>query len=73
MSFVGRFICIEKFNLCMLCCPLNSYSRLSTNGGFTVVVVVVVEATCISLGLSLGFSPVMCAASVCGGVCVLLH
>ena len=66
MSFVGRFICIEKFNPCMSCCPLNRCPlfRLSTNEGFTVVVVVVVEVTCVSLGLSPGFSPVRFAASV---------
>ena len=39
MSFVGRFICIEKFNLCLSCCPLkrrHPLFGLSTNGGFTV-------------------------------------
>ena len=66
MSFVGRFICIEKFNLCMSCCPLNRslFGLQSTNGGFTVVVVVVVvEVTCINLGLSLGF-PLSCVLQV---------
>ena len=36
MSFVGKFIYIEKLNPCMSCCPLNlcPLFRLSTNGGF---------------------------------------
>ena len=40
MSFVGRFICIEKFNPCMSCCPLNQrfpLFGLSTDGGFTAI------------------------------------
>ena len=39
MPFVGRLICVEKFDPCMSCCPLNGgcpLFRLSTNGGFTV-------------------------------------
>ena len=41
--FVGRFICIEKFNSCMSCCPLNGRCplfRLSTNGGFTIAEII---------------------------------